>query len=133
MPTALRGTTRYPHADAYGVNSDTRHLIIQMKTSGTFGPNLRPNLAWEVVEVTFDEADVFGSYPLAGHPGVIGLWLNDYTEGDAIDSDGISGDVLRTINPLDYTVPDLRPTPAGYMFQRGYVWAPGARGGRAYP
>lgn len=121
--TALRGDPAGYH-DAYGVAagapSGGRHLIIVMANGGTaYAP------AWEINEVSFEDTDIFGTDHVMGHPGVIGLWLNDYAVGDLVDE---SGDpyLLGSIDPLaDYVVPDLRPAENGYMGRRGRVWSPG--------
>lgn len=108
-------------AAAYGIVADAPydalHLEIWMENGGGACGGLA--VAGTVQEVTFDEADIFGTFHEAGHPGVIGLWLNDLTIGSTIDP--------NTIDPASYVVPDLQPDRAGWMFVRGYVWPPGER------
>jgi hypothetical protein len=73
-----------------------------------------------VVEVDFDEADIAGSFHDSGHPGVLGLWLNDYTVGDTIGG----GAEVYALDLTTYTVPDLQPAANGWMYRRGEVWEP---------
>jgi hypothetical protein len=138
---ALRGT--YSYADAYGVSSspphDGAHLGMEALDGGhrvQIGTrDITPTLtipAYEtnvtVVEVQFDETDIAGTFHEPGHPGVIGLWLNAYTEGDTI---GGTAEVYA-LDLTTYVVPDLQADPGGFMYVRGFTWkAP--QGKRPYP
>jgi hypothetical protein len=129
---ALRSPDAF--ADAYGLVAsppdDGISLAGHLKGGWYSGPH-PSGATWSVVEVTFDEADIFGTFSAPGAPGVIGLCLDDYTEGSTV-ADNATADGLLSLDLTDYTVPDLRPDPAGYMAVRGFVWTPD-QGKRAYP
>jgi len=123
---ALTSTRGY--ADAYGVAATAaevtidpaapdpvqiglRHLLIAVKRDlAMTDPALAP------AEVTFEEADIEGTFEVPGHPGVIGLWLSSFTTS-------LIGDPTA-IDPTAYPVTDLRPADNGYMYRRGEVWPP---------
>jgi hypothetical protein len=115
-------------ADCYGVADDAPysglHLIITVKQDDCHGLTDSPPRTFAVV--TFDESDIFGTFPVTGHPGVFGLWLN------ASSSSAFAGDP-RDLDPSDYIVPNLQPSDAGFMFARGFVWPPGGPGQKPYP
>lgn len=93
-------------------------LIAQEGHDGVAGPT-------EVI--SFDEADIQGTFHVPGHPGVIGLWLAASTVAGTL-----AAPVKTSLDASLYEVPDLRPADNGYMFVRGFVWSAPA-GKRAYP
>lgn len=107
-------TSNQAYADAYGTvasppyNAD--HLLITIK-GGHAITDVAP------AEVTFDPADIEGTFLVDGHPGVIGLWLATFSTRARIADP-------TAIDPTGYVVTDLRPTDNGYMFRRGEVWPP---------
>jgi hypothetical protein len=119
-------TSNGGYADAYGVAATAtevpidpadpdpvqiglRHLLIAVKHGlAMTDPALAPT------EVTFDEADIEGTFAVPGHPGVIGLFLTSSPIGDP-----------TAIAPAVYVVDDLRPADNGYEYRRGQVWPPG--------
>jgi hypothetical protein len=66
-------------------------------------------------EISFDEGDAQGSFHVAGHPGVVGLWLAAFT---------VAGTASGGFDAALYEVPDLQPAANGWMFRRGEVWEP---------
>lgn len=105
------------------------HLIIKVNAEDRDRDPADPSTGLgNVEEVSFDEADIQGTFHVPGHPGVIGLWL------DASSSSTIADPVnWSTFDPTQYEVPDLAPADNGYMYVRGLVWPPGQPGMRSYP
>jgi hypothetical protein len=133
---ALRSADAY--ADAYGLLASPPHdglpLVNHLK-GGWWAetPTHRKHggEGWSILEVTFDEGDILGTFPAYGAPGVVGLWLGSYSEGSEVAGSG-NPDGLLSLDLTDYTVPDLRPAANGYMDVRGFVWTPDS-GKQAYP
>jgi hypothetical protein len=91
------------------------HLIIQVNQH-----DRGPDGAGAVSIISFDEADIEGTFHSQGHPGVIGLWLTTFTVAGTV-SDPIDS---ATFDPTPYEVPDLQPAANGWMYRRGEVWEP---------
>lgn len=146
MSLALRSNWSY--ADAYGLVAsplyDGDHLLIGIKADGFGATYTDPATgvgdgdrfnedAWIAYTVTYDPADVQGTFAVTGRPGVIGLWLTTYSQ--TFLADAADRTPMGSLTLTDYTVTDLRPADNGYMFRRGFVWPPdgGALAKRPYP
>jgi hypothetical protein len=152
---ALQGT--YSPADAYGVTSapesSGKHLIIHLENQGGkagaygepsvfAGTRERPRLGRHNHDQhlrgrRLGQRSLIRrgrhprQLPVYGHPGVLGLWLNDVQRGRH-NRRCRPPDELKTIDPATYEVTDLRPAANGWMFARGVTWEPGV-GKRPYP